>query len=103
MAVVSLPNVRFWQTFWYVGVRGRWPLRDAGLFDRTHLRWFTRRDAEDLLRSSGLELVRVQGRYKLNYSANKIDRLLGPILRWLPLRDFFAYQYLLVGSSPASR
>lgn len=95
--IVSVPNVRFWQTFWHVGVHGRWPLRDSGLFDRTHLRWFTRRDAEDLLRTSGLDLTHRQGRYKLHYTARKLDRALAPLLKLLPVRDFFAYQYLLVG------
>lgn len=95
--VVSLPNVRFWQVFWHVGVRGHWPRRDVGLFDRTHLQWFTRADAIGLLEQAGLEVVAANGRYKLNYFANKLDRVASPLLRWVPLRPFFAYQYLLVG------
>ncbi|HUR86690.1 MAG TPA: class I SAM-dependent methyltransferase [Solirubrobacteraceae bacterium] len=101
--IASLPNVRFWQTFWHVGVRGRWPRRDTGLFDRTHLQWFTRTDAVALLEQAGLRVVLVKGRYKLNYMANKVDRLLGPLLRLSPLRAFFAYQYLLVAIPVADR
>ena len=47
--MVSLPNVRHWETFWQLGRRGTWPRRDVGIFDRTHLRWFTLRDAYAML------------------------------------------------------
>jgi 2-polyprenyl-3-methyl-5-hydroxy-6-metoxy-1,4-benzoquinol methylase len=102
-AVVSLPNVRFWQTFWYVGVRGTWPRRDVGLFDRTHLQWFTARDAVELLEQSGLEVTRVKPWLKLRYSATRIDTLLLPVLKRLPgpLKEFFSAQTLLVGRKPA--
>jgi 2-polyprenyl-3-methyl-5-hydroxy-6-metoxy-1,4-benzoquinol methylase len=99
--IVSLPNVRFWMTFLYVGILGTWPRRDVGLFDRTHLQWFTRRDAVELLESAGLEVHHVQGTYKLGYWATKLDRLWGPVIKRVPgLRTFFAYQYLLVGRRP---
>ena len=46
-AVISLPNVGHWSTYAYLA-RGRWPRKPEGIFDATHLRWFTRRDAVDL-------------------------------------------------------
>ena len=52
--MISLPNVRYWNTFWQLGVRGRWPRQPDGIFDRTHLRWFTGRDAVDLVGEAGL-------------------------------------------------
>jgi len=54
--VVSLPNVRHWDTLWNLGVRGVWPQRQSGIHDRTHLRWFTRRNVVDLLESAGLRV-----------------------------------------------
>jgi 2-polyprenyl-3-methyl-5-hydroxy-6-metoxy-1,4-benzoquinol methylase len=58
-AVVSLPNVRHWETFWQLGRHGRWPVRSEGIFDRTHLRWFTLADAWELLDRAGLDVVAV--------------------------------------------
>ncbi len=49
IAVVSLPNIRSMELLIEVVWRGRWPRRDEGLFDRTHLRWFTQADALELL------------------------------------------------------
>jgi 2-polyprenyl-3-methyl-5-hydroxy-6-metoxy-1,4-benzoquinol methylase len=100
--IVSVPNVRFWLTFWNLLVRRQWPLRDVGVFDRTHLRWFTRSDAQALLASAGLEVVAVEGRHKVSYYAGKIDRVLAPIAKRTPLRDFFAAQYVVVGQVPAA-
>lgn len=54
--VVSLPNVRHWDTLWNLGVRGVWPQRRSGIHDRTHLRWFTRRSVVELLEGAGLEV-----------------------------------------------
>ncbi len=60
--VVSLPNVRYWETFWQLGRHGTWPRRSVGLFDRTHLRWFTLADAHALLAEAGLEAESVTRR-----------------------------------------
>jgi 2-polyprenyl-3-methyl-5-hydroxy-6-metoxy-1,4-benzoquinol methylase len=54
-AVVSLPNAAHW-TMRRMLLRGRFPHADHGLFDRTHLRWFTRSSAAELLVSAGLSV-----------------------------------------------
>ena len=40
--VVSLPNVRHYSVVLPLLFKGRWDYEDAGLLDRTHLRFFTR-------------------------------------------------------------
>lgn len=62
-AVVSLPNVQYLLVFWRLIRRGSWPREPAGLFDATHLRWFTLRDARELLEGAGLEVEAVQPQY----------------------------------------
>lgn len=59
--ILSVPNVRHWSTLWALGARGTWPLRDSGIHDRTHLRFFTRRSVVDLLGSTELEPERIVG------------------------------------------
>lgn len=54
--VASLPNAVHWTARRQV-VRGRFPQEDHGLFDRTHLRFFTRASARELLTGAGLEVV----------------------------------------------
>ena len=95
-AVVSLPNVRYWETFWVLGRFGTWPLRDDGIFDRDHLRWFTLADGLELMRRSGLSVTSVAPQYRLRPSRPESDRF----ARWLhrtPLAPFVAFQYVFAG------
>jgi methionine biosynthesis protein MetW len=55
-AVVSLPNIAHW-TARRALLRGRFPREDFGLFDRTHLRYFTRADAHALAREAGFTVA----------------------------------------------
>jgi methionine biosynthesis protein MetW len=102
-AIVSLPNVRFFETFWQLGVRGRWPRREQGVFDRSHLRWFTLRDARDLLEGAGLAPLQVRPLIRIRPKGSRFDRWFA----WLgrtPLRELFAFQFVLAAERlPAGR
>lgn len=37
--IASLPNVQHWSVMLQL-IKGYWPREDAGIFDRTHIRWF---------------------------------------------------------------
>jgi len=50
--VLSLPNIRHWSTVKML-LEGDWTYRDAGIMDRTHLRFFTLRSAIITLRAAG--------------------------------------------------
>lgn len=58
-AVISLPNARHWEVFRELALRGTFPRRPAGIFDATHLRWFTLADVYGLCDAAGLRLERV--------------------------------------------
>ena len=92
--VVSLPNVRHWGTFYHLGVRGRWPRDPQGVFDATHLRWFTLRDARELLEQAGLDVRAVSPRLRVRLGGSRLDRLATPAIG-TPLEQFLAFQYVL--------
>jgi 2-polyprenyl-3-methyl-5-hydroxy-6-metoxy-1,4-benzoquinol methylase len=56
-AHVSVPNARHWTLMRDLVLRGTFGYTDWGHRDRTHLRWFTRRDIEALLASTGWPVV----------------------------------------------
>lgn len=58
--VMSLPNIRHAKTFWALARHRRWPYEAVGIFDRTHLRFFARRNLDDLVAGTGFELVEVR-------------------------------------------
>ena len=56
VVVVSVPNVAHW-TGRRALARGRFPYAEHGLFDHTHLRFFTRASARELAERAGLQVV----------------------------------------------
>jgi methionine biosynthesis protein MetW len=101
--VISLPNVRHWETLFAIGVQGRFPRRNEGVFDATHLRWFTLHDAWSLVDQAGLRVEEVERRirYRRVGGANEtpvarlIARVPGP-------RAFLAYQHIIRARKLAS-
>jgi len=57
--VASIPNVRNYQASLPLIFKNQWTYLDAGIMDRTHLRFFVRSTAIDLIKSSGLKVKKV--------------------------------------------
>jgi len=57
--VASIPNVRNFRALFPLLFLNRWTLRDTGILDRTHLRFFVRSSAIELMTGSGLTLESV--------------------------------------------
>lgn len=58
--IASIPNVRYYKVSLPLLFGGDWTYRDAGVLDRTHLRFFVRRTAIELIAGSGLAVDAVQ-------------------------------------------
>ncbi len=95
--VVSLPNVRHWTV---VGplLEGNFDYEDAGILDRTHLRFFTKQTMVEFFAANAFDVTRIQ---KVPYGgeapASVVEALRGQGLKVDTLQDESgAYQYLLV-------
>lgn len=100
--IVSIPNIRHVSAINSIVVNGVFPRRDRGLFDRTHLRWFTSKDARQLLASSGLIVESVSATLRINdihnTSLNRfVERYLQRYEKLPWIREFLGYQIVLVG------
>ncbi|MBL4572580.1 MAG: class I SAM-dependent methyltransferase [Gammaproteobacteria bacterium] len=93
--VICLPNVRHWSTFYHLYIKGVWPTNDRGIFDKTHLHFFTRRNILDLIREAGLEVVLEKRNVRI-IEPWSWTNLPGKILDWWPFRPFFTFQYIHV-------
>ena len=65
---------------------GKWELADSGLLDRTHLRFFVRKTAIELMASSGLRIVEIGNTYR-----RRIDRAATIITAGLLVRHDVRY------------
>lgn len=91
--IISVPNISNWQTLRNLYIRKTFPRDSSGIFDSTHLRWYTLKDIINISESHGLQLK--------EYHANKdsfgkaFDILIKPMFEWLH-KDLFTSQHLLV-------
>ena len=90
MLVASIPNIRHYSALMPLLLRNKWELTDAGILDRTHLRFFVRDTAVSLMTSSGLELDKVA----MIGGARKLTRLIDTVSLGR-LRSFTALQYMV--------
>ena len=59
--LACIPNVQHWSVIAHL-LSGEWPLQDQGIFDRTHLRWFTKSSIENLIRDLDLSIYNIHSR-----------------------------------------
>jgi methionine biosynthesis protein MetW len=92
--VLALPNIQHWTAIKNLFI-GEWPQLERGLFDKTHLRFFTFRSIKDLADISGLEIEEVSCNFRfVDAPRSRINRF-AKIFAFRPLKPFFAYQYVL--------
>ena len=85
----SLPNVAHWRVRLALA-RGRFDYADNGLMDRTHLRWFTRDSARELVAGAGYDLTWEDAAVPQHPRVRVPQQLLRP--------ELFAYQLYYEGS-----
>jgi 2-polyprenyl-3-methyl-5-hydroxy-6-metoxy-1,4-benzoquinol methylase len=73
--VVSIPNIRHVTTFWHLAVRRRWPREEMGLFDRTHIRFFTRKDLPGLFDGTSVTIEQIRRVFMFSpYRTRRVNR-----------------------------
>ena len=95
--IVSLPNIRHLSSLHAIFIDGHFPRRDRGIFDRTHLRWFTIEDGRQLLLNSGLQIIEENlalrwgdiGGGRLNRALNRLPKR---VQNFTPIRELLTYQ-----------
>lgn len=87
--VLSIPNIRHAKTFWALA-RRRWPYDPVGIFDRTHLRFFARRNLDELVEGTGFDLVEVRRHHMLTLRPQSRWNRLAPHLGDLGTLQFIA-------------
>lgn len=90
--VVSLPNVRHRSVLWPLLVHGRWTYAPAGILDQTHLRFFTRSGALELLDHAQLDAPCHRA---VGFEPGSLKALLRSLTFGLGA-DFFTYQHLVM-------
>jgi 2-polyprenyl-3-methyl-5-hydroxy-6-metoxy-1,4-benzoquinol methylase len=94
--IASIPNVRHARNLLSLLFMGKWEYKEQGLLDKTHLRFFTKKSACQLMQTDGLEIT------GLIYNDLKTS-LKVRILNYITLnmaRDFLTMQYIIASRKP---
>jgi 2-polyprenyl-3-methyl-5-hydroxy-6-metoxy-1,4-benzoquinol methylase len=92
--VASIPNIRYLPALTQIVLRRDFPQQEHGIFDRTHLRFFTRKSMVRMFESAGFSVQRMKG-------INAYYGPLGVVLTIVTLgyfADGFFLQYACVAS-----
>jgi glycosyltransferase involved in cell wall biosynthesis/SAM-dependent methyltransferase len=98
LLIACIPNVQHWSVLEHL-LHGRWPLAEEGIFDRTHLRWFTRAGIAELMAGCGLHLLGLHPRVFQIEQAEAFVSRLAPALPAMGLNP----QTLLSGVAPLQK
>lgn len=90
LVVCSIPNVRHFSVLLPLLLKGQWAYKEAGILDRTHLRFFTKSTAAKLIEEGGLALKEIKSNIHVG-SKSDLLRMLSLGL----LADFLSVQYLI--------
>ncbi|MBA2353929.1 MAG: class I SAM-dependent methyltransferase [Acidobacteria bacterium] len=109
--IMSLPNIAHWTARWEV-LRGRFPYRSHGLFDDTHVRFYTRASLTSFLAAHGLVVVswgQTLGLHEYRPVPPRVERVIAAswyrrkLLRWSARwwPELYAYQFVVVAARSA--
>lgn len=91
--LVSIPNIQYYETFLQL-LFGNFPKRERGLFDRTHLHWFTHKEFKNMIKND-YEIIKFSRSFRLvdgNCCAflNRLNKYFFPL--FFIFAPFFTYQ-----------
>ena len=93
--IISLPNTGYYATLFHF-FRRKWPRNERGIYDKTHIQFFFKRNLQDIVPVSA-EYKLINRTFKLvEYKSVFLDKIFIPIIPFIPIiRDFFTFQYIL--------
>ena len=93
--ISSIPNVMHYSVIADL-INGNWSYKDAGILDRTHVRFFTLNEIKKMFNSAGLEIVDVSSNVLPH--DDSVDKYIDYLTALSNLGDrsqFETYQYLI--------
>lgn len=93
--IISVPNIQHIELFISIYIKGEWPYNERGIFDRTHLRWFTYKNILQFEEKCNLKILKIERKYRFRDRKGATFPLYGRILKKL-FPSVFTFQYVVV-------
>jgi 2-polyprenyl-3-methyl-5-hydroxy-6-metoxy-1,4-benzoquinol methylase len=95
VVVASVPNIARLETLWNVFGKRVFPYQPVGVFDRTHLRFFARRNLPQLFDGTALQIKETRRVYLLSFKQGSLWNKIAPIFG-----DLATLQFVMLAQSP---
>jgi hypothetical protein len=97
IVIISLPNIQHIELLIQVYLKGSWPMNERGIFDKTHLRWFTYKDVTKMISKCDLEVKKYDPSYRFrDDSGSKFKFILSGIKFFIPKLFIFQHKMICV-------
>ncbi len=92
--IISIPNLREYRALYKIFFKGDFQYQSSGILDKTHLRFFCKKNIKDIVTNAGLKIISIQPSFK-TCPLQKKRKLFSAIT--LSIFDqFLAQQYIIV-------
>ena len=92
--IVSMPNIRYYSALYKIVFKGDFKYEESGIFDYTHVRFYCRKNIQDLLETAGYKVLKQESSI-INYQGKSIAKLINLITFGI-FEEFFSTQYFFV-------
>lgn len=89
--VVSMPNIRHYSAFVRIFLKGDFSYDENGIFDYTHVRFYCKKNIQQLLESSNFKIIKVEGSIR-NFKGKSFAKIINMISFGL-FEQFLSNQY----------
>lgn len=96
--ITSMPNIRDFTVMYKLLIKGDFTYTSSGVLDKTHLRFFTQKTMEDLVREAGFEIEQVNPSFRtcpLQPKRRMMNRATLGVLK-----GFIAQQFIIKATKP---
>ena len=93
--VISTPNVQHIDVLRHIYFKGYWPYNQRGIFDRTHLRWFTLKNLQELVDEANLSLLEIKRNFRYRDRLDSEFPIHGRFLIKF-FKNLYTHQYVLL-------
>lgn len=92
--IISMPNIRYYSALYKIVFKGDFKYEESGIFDYTHVRFYCRKNIQELLETSGYKVLKQESSI-VNYQGKSISKLINLITFGI-FEEFFSTQYFFV-------
>lgn len=89
--VISMPNIRHYSAFLKIYLKGDFSYNESGIFDYTHVRFYCRKNIQELLESSDFQVLKQEGSIR-NFKAQSFAKIINKLTFRL-FEEFLSTQY----------